>query len=174
MAQSRLKDVLDHRSGFVVLAELTGGPGFSYNPITKFLTTYQQSASKTECIPAEFTFVGVALPQNPGGVANIEPAGVIDLLRRENLLEGLDVVPHVTCKDTNSDAVVSSLMRYKKAGIRNVLALTGDKPAQAKGVFELESLGLLQLVGRINRESYIRATPPMPGDVHQFFAGAAM
>jgi len=81
-------------------------------------------------------------------------------------------VPHVTCKDMNSDAIVSSLMSFKNSGIESLLALTGDKPVKAAGVFELESLGLLRLVRRINRESYIQARSL--DNVHQFFPGAAV
>ena len=57
-----------------ILAELTGGPGFSFDPIEKFLKAYKENAA---AIPAGFDFAAIALPQSPGGVANIEPASVI-------------------------------------------------------------------------------------------------
>ncbi|MCX5645402.1 MAG: methylenetetrahydrofolate reductase C-terminal domain-containing protein, partial [Phycisphaerae bacterium] len=41
-------------------------------------------------------------------------------------------------------------------------------------VFELESLGLLRLIRRINRDAYIQANPRSLGEVHQFFPGAAV
>jgi 5,10-methylenetetrahydrofolate reductase len=172
MARTSLKDKLTQRSSFVVVAELTGGPGFNFEPIEKFLTAYKQAAPGT--IPAGFDFAAITLPQSPGGVANIEPSGVISHLQAKGLLDALDVVPHVTCKDMNADAIVSSLMSLRKMGVRNVLALTGDKPAKAKGVFELESLGLLRLIRRINHDAYIQAKPQALAEVPQFFVGAAV
>jgi len=175
MEQKSLRDKLKKRSGFVVVAELTGGPGFNFAPIEGFLRAFQEAASGgASPIPAAFDFTGICLPQNPGGVANTEPAGVIDFLQRNDLLAGLDVMPHLSCKDLNSDGVVSSLMGFRKRGIENILALTGDKPVKAKGVFELEALSLLQLIGRINRQAYLKARPESLDAVPQFFVGAAV
>ncbi len=175
MARMSLRDRLKEGAGFAVLAELTGGPGFSFEPIERFLEAYRQTASGDQrAIPTGFDLAGITLPQSPGGVANIEPAGVISVLQAKGLLEGLDVVPHVTCKDMNADAIVSSLMSLRKLGVCNVLALTGDKPVKAQGVFELESLGLLRLIKRINQDACIQAKPQALADVHQFFAGAAV
>jgi len=44
----------------------------------------------------------------------------------------------------------------------------------AKRVFELDSIGLLQLVRSMNNESYIKAKPDGLDKVHQFFCGAAV
>jgi methylenetetrahydrofolate reductase (NADPH) len=175
MTRTSLGDKLRKRTGFLVLAELTGGPGFSFEPIEKFLGAYRQaSAGSKGAIPPGFDLAGITLPQSPGGVANIEPASVISVLQAKGLLDGLDVVPHVTCKDMNADAIVSSLMSLRKLGVRNVLALTGDKPVKAQGVFELESLGLLRLIKRINHDAYIQAKPQSLAEAHQFLAGAAV
>src|SRR5512133_2106725 len=106
MARMSLRDKLAKRSGFVVLAELTGGPGFSFDPIEKFLKAYKENVA---AIPAGFDFAAIALPQSPGGVANIEPTGVIAGFQGKGLLDALDIVPHVTCKDMNADAIASSL-----------------------------------------------------------------
>ena len=106
MEHRSLGQKLKHRSDFLVLAELTGGPGFSFRPIESFLGAYQEATrGDAAALPSGFDFAAVALPQNPGGVANIEPAAVINSLEGYGLLAGLDVVPHVTCKDTNSDAI---------------------------------------------------------------------
>ncbi len=166
-----LKDKLVKRSGFVVLAELTGGPGFSFDPIEKFLKAYRENAA---AIPAGFDFAAVTLPQSPGGVANIEPAGVIAAFQDKGLLDGLDVVPHVTCKDMNADAIVSSLMSLRKTGVESVLALTGDKPVKAAGVFEVESLNLLRLIQKINHDALLGAKPQSLAEVRRFFAGSAV
>lgn len=171
MTRTSLKDKLVRRSGFVILAELTGGPGFSFDPIEKFLKAYKDNAS---AIPAGFDLAAVTLPQSPGGVANIEPAGVIAAFQGKGLLDGLDVVPHVTCKDMNADAIVSSLMSLRKMGIESVLALTGDKPVKSFGVFEIEALNLLRLIQKINHDAILAAKPQSLGEVRRFFAGAAV
>jgi 5,10-methylenetetrahydrofolate reductase len=171
MAQISLKNKLKERTAFVVLAELTGGPGFSLEPMEKFLAAYRE---KPDAIPDGFALAAITLPQSPGGVANIEPASAIHVLQSQGLLAGLDVVPHATCKDMNADAILSLLMSYRKAGVENILALTGDKPVKAAGVFELEALGLLRLIKRLNQEAYLQARPQDLGRVPQFFAGAAV
>lgn len=172
MQHKKLQEKLTGKSGFVVVVELTGGPNFDFGPIERFLTAYKTAGGSA--IPAGFDFAGFTLPQSPGGVANIEPADVITQLMLKDLLSGLDVVPHVTCKDNNTDAIASSLIGLRKMGIESVLALTGDKPAKAKGVFELDSIGLLQMVRDMNNESYIKAAADKLDGVHQFFAGAAV
>jgi len=52
--------------------------------------------------------------------------------------------------------------------------LTGDKPVSAKGVFEVESVGLLGLISRINNDSIVKAKPGQLNQVHRFYAGAAV
>ena len=172
MQHNRFKSTLENKSGFVVIAELVGGPGFNPAPIEKFVSSYKEAGDTV--IPKGFDFVGVALPQSPGGVANIDPAYVLRRLAEKNLLGGLDFIPHVSCKDHNADAIITSLAAYKASGVENLLALTGDKPVKAKSVFELESIGLLELIRNINNQAYLAAKPENLNDVHQFFAGAAV
>ena len=172
MERKKLKEKLKDKSNFVVYAELTGGPGFNCSPIEEFLKAYKDAG--TSVIPKGIDFAGITLTQNPGGVANIEPADVISRLKLKDLLGDLDVLPHVTCKDHNAEGIVSVLVGHRHAGVESILAMTGDKPAGAKGVFELDSIGLLQLIRNINNESYIKARPENLEKVHQFFPGAAV
>ena len=82
MEQKSLGRKLRGRDGFLVLAELTGGPGFSYAPIEGFLKSYQESGKgRGGGLPAGFDLAAVALPQNPGGVANIEPSTRSEAMR---------------------------------------------------------------------------------------------
>jgi len=159
------------KSGFTVVAELAADPGFNFAPIEKFLRAYRQADA--EGIPPEFDFVGVTVPQNPGGVANLEPADVLARIGGD-LLGPLDFLPHVSCKDHNSDAIMSSLVGYRTRGITSVLALTGDKPVSSQGVFEIESVGLLKLLERMNNTAYLKAGPGTWDAVKQFFPGAAV
>ncbi len=173
MAQrKKLRERLEGRSRFVVVAELTGGPNFDFGPISKFLSAFNEAGLSV--IPASFDFAGITLPQNPGGTPNIEPAYAIEKLFAEKLLGELDCIPHISCKDHNANAIVNSLVGLRASNIETILALTGDKPIAAKSVFELDSIGLLQLVRDMNNESYIKARPQDLDRVHQFFPGAAV
>jgi 5,10-methylenetetrahydrofolate reductase len=170
--KKRLSQALKNKSRFVIVAELTGGPNFSYAPIEKFLLAHKESRGRD--IPADFDFVGMTCPQSPGGIANIEPADVHRFAASKNLLGELDFIPHISCKDMNKDGIVSLLNTHKSAGVESVLALTGDKPVEAKGVFELESIGLLNLIGLLNNTAFIEAKPEALKSTQQFFAGAAV
>jgi methylenetetrahydrofolate reductase (NADPH) len=173
MAQRRkIRELLETRSGFVVVAELAGGPNFDFGPIAKFMSAFKKAGASA--IPAGFDFAAITLPQNPGGTANIDPSSALEQLSAEGLLGDLDCIPHISCKDQNTNAIVSSLVGLRSAGVETILALTGDKPVSAKGVFDLDSIGLLQLVRDMNNEAYIKARPQDLDKVHQFFAGAAV
>ncbi len=172
MKHNILKDKLNNRVDFLVYAELTGGPNFNFGPIEKFLKAHQELEGKF--IPKGFDFAGIALPQNPGGLANIQPADVIGFLLNKDLLSGLDVMPHVTCKDHNAYGIESVLAGYKNAGVESVLAMTGDKPVGAKGVFELDAVGLLSKIRYINNETFVKSKAESLKSTHQFFTGAAV
>jgi methylenetetrahydrofolate reductase (NADPH) len=166
----RLRDCFQHRQ-FAVVAELTGGPGFSFAPIEKFLAAFQKDRY---ALPDGFTLAGITLPQNPGGVANIDPSDVLAVMEPKGLLEGLDFIPHLSCKDLNADGLTSTLAGYRQRRVESILALTGDKPAEAQGVFEVESVGLLAMISRMNTQTILKADPAKLNSVHRFFAGAAV
>jgi methylenetetrahydrofolate reductase (NADPH) len=68
---------------------------------------------------------------------------------------GLDPIYQATCRDRNRIALQSDLLSAWMLGIENVLCLTGDLPTlgdhpQAKGVFDLDSVQLLQIVSKLN------------------------
>ena len=172
MPGKKLSDALTSGSNFVVVAELAAGPGYNFNPIKKFLTNANKTG--TDTIPKGFDFVGITVPQNPGGISNMEPMDALSRISDLNLLGDLDFIPHISCKDHNVDAIKSSLVNYRERHVQSVLALTGDKPVNSKGVFEVESVGLLQLIERMNCESYLKAKPVQWNSVTQIFPGAAV
>ena len=68
---------------------------------------------------------------------------------------GLETIPHVTPRDTSVMGLQSILLGAHADGIRNILAVTGDPPevgdyAGARGVYEVDSIGLTQILGRLN------------------------
>jgi len=170
--QKRLRDRLKDESNFVVIVELTGGQNFSLNSIENFLRGCK--AAGHSVIPDGFDFVGVTSPHNPGGTPNIETADVLSRLKMNSLLGDLDFIPHISCKDQNADALISSLAGFRAMGVETVLIITGDKPVKGKGVFELESVNLLQLIEKMNSEACLKAKPEALDGVHQYFAGAVV
>jgi 5,10-methylenetetrahydrofolate reductase len=170
--QKRLRTKLLQGDTFVIIAELTGGLNFSFAPIEKFLKGFAEHGR--EAIPDEFDFAAVSIPQNPGGTANLETLDVIARIKQKNLVADLDFMPHISCKDHNADGLASMLTAFRAAGVETVLALTGDKPVSAEGVFELESLGLLRLIKNFNSYAYASAKPDALDKVRQFFPAAAV
>lgn len=172
MQKKKLIDALKDKSRFAVIVELTSGPNFNFTPVEKFLRTHK--AAGHSFMPDGFDFIGIASPHNPGGTPNIETASVLSLLKMNSLLSNLDFIPHISCKDQNTDALVSSLAGFRATDVETVLVITGDKPVKGKGVFELDSINLLQLIEKMNAEAYLKASPEALESVHQFFAGAAV
>jgi 5,10-methylenetetrahydrofolate reductase len=90
---------------------------------------------------------------------------------------GLDPICQMTCRDRNRIALQSDLLGAWAMGIKNVLALTGDLPAlgdhpQAKGVFDLDSVTLLQAITRLN-EGFDLSGNELKGKP-AFFSGAVV
>ncbi|HEY3070484.1 MAG TPA: bifunctional homocysteine S-methyltransferase/methylenetetrahydrofolate reductase [Gaiellaceae bacterium] len=68
---------------------------------------------------------------------------------------GLETIPHVTPRDSSVMGLQSQLLGAHAAGIRNVLAVTGDPPhvgdyPGSSGVYEVDAIGLTSLVSRLN------------------------
>ncbi|MFL5402516.1 MAG: bifunctional homocysteine S-methyltransferase/methylenetetrahydrofolate reductase [Gemmatimonadales bacterium] len=69
---------------------------------------------------------------------------------------GLEAVVHYACRDRNLLGMLSDLLGASAAGIRNLLIITGDPPKmgpypEATAVFDIDSIGLTNLVSRLNR-----------------------
>jgi 5,10-methylenetetrahydrofolate reductase len=156
---------------FLVLAELVPSPGHDLSQIEKFLTEYESGRSS---LPKDVVLAGITLPQSPNGVASLSPADIFSVLEKKSLWSDLDVVPHLTAKDHNLEAVTTYLLGLQKLGLESVLALTGDKPSSGKGVYDVDSLGLIELIMDLNFESFSRARLGSFDEVHQFYILAAV
>lgn len=69
---------------------------------------------------------------------------------------GLEPVVHYACRDRNLLGMLSDLLGAAASGIRNLLIVTGDPPKMgpypdATAVFDIDSIGLTNLVNRLNR-----------------------
>jgi homocysteine S-methyltransferase len=68
---------------------------------------------------------------------------------------GLEAVVHYACRDRNLLGMLSDLLGAAAAGVRNLLIITGDPPKmgpypEATAVFDIDSIGLTNLVSRLN------------------------
>jgi homocysteine S-methyltransferase len=90
---------------------------------------------------------------------------------------GIETIPHVTPRDTSVMGLEGMLLGAHAEGVRNVLAVTGDPPhvgdyPGSRGVYEVDSIGLVQLVSGLNRgEDYVGKGLDAPTS---FFVGVAV
>jgi methionine synthase I (cobalamin-dependent)/5,10-methylenetetrahydrofolate reductase len=69
---------------------------------------------------------------------------------------GIESVVHYACRDRNLLGMLSDLLGAAAAGLKNLLLITGDPPKMgpypdATAVFDIDSIGLTNLVARLNR-----------------------
>ena len=77
---------------------------------------------------------------------------------------GVETVLHYTCRDRNLLSIQSDLLGAASLGLRNILCMTGDTPRQgnypdATAVFDVDSIGLVNVVRRLNHGLDIGANP---------------
>jgi methionine synthase / methylenetetrahydrofolate reductase(NADPH) len=90
---------------------------------------------------------------------------------------GLETIPHVTPRDASVMGLQSQLLGAHAAGVRNVLAITGDPPhvgdyPGSSGVYEVDAIGLTEMLSRLNRgEDYSGKAIDSPTS---FYAGVAV
>ncbi|HAG85339.1 MAG TPA: 5,10-methylenetetrahydrofolate reductase, partial [Cyanobacteria bacterium UBA12227] len=94
------------------------------------------------------------------------------------LQHGIEPICQIACRDRNQIGLQADLMGAHALGIRNILALTGDPVKagdhpEAKSVFDLESVRLLKLIGKLNRGVDANDKPLTDG-VTDLFPGAAV
>lgn len=68
---------------------------------------------------------------------------------------GIEAVVHYCCRDRNLLGMLSDLLGAHALGVRNLLIITGDPPKmgpypEATAVFDIDSIGLTNLVHRLN------------------------
>jgi len=94
----------------------------------------------------------ISITDNAGGNPQLAPL----VLGRPILYAGKDVVIHLTCKDLNRNGLESEAWMLHSEGFNNILAMTGDFPVTgndglARPVFDLDSIGLISLLGKMNQ-----------------------
>jgi methylenetetrahydrofolate reductase (NADPH) len=94
------------------------------------------------------------------------------------LQHGIEPICQMACRDRNRIALQADLLGAHALGIRNILALTGDPVKagdhpDAKAVFDLESVRLLQLIRKMNQGVDFNHKTLNDGAL-DLFAGAAV
>jgi methylenetetrahydrofolate reductase (NADPH) len=142
-AESRLKRVLQ-KGHFAVTAECGPPKGADPKVIRK----------KGKILKG---FVdGVNVTDNQSGVVRLSSLASCVLLKKD----GLDPVLQMVTRDRNRIALQSDILGASVLGIRNILCLTGDHQSfgnqpQAKGVFDIDSVQLVQLVRQMRDKGLI-------------------
>jgi homocysteine S-methyltransferase len=70
-------------------------------------------------------------------------------------LTGIEVIPHLTPRDSTLSGLESMLLGSHAEGVRNVLAVTGDAPEQGDypgtgAVYDVDAIGLVELMTKLN------------------------
>jgi methylenetetrahydrofolate reductase (NADPH) len=166
----RLKEILAETDRFPVGVELVSTRG----------TMSQKQTLKARAFAEDLTHSPrvdwVSITDNAGGNPQLAPIA----LGMPILFAGKEVVIHVTCKDLNRYALESQFWLLASHGFHNILALTGDYPIEsfegcAKPVFDIDSVGLLTMVERMNAGLEVTAGSariPRKLDPTHFYAGA--
>jgi len=82
--------------------------------------------------------------------------GVLPTATLIEQIVGVETVVHYCCRDRNLLGMLSDLLGAHALGLRNLLLITGDPPKmgpypEATAVFDIDSIGLTNLVARLNR-----------------------
>ena len=95
----------------------------------------------------------VNVPDGPRAQSRMS-AVLVSILIQQQL--GIEAVTHYCCRDRNLLGMLSDLLGASAMGLHNVLVITGDPPKMgpypdATAVFDIDSIGLTNLVSRLNR-----------------------
>lgn len=95
----------------------------------------------------------VTLVDAPRGRSRMAALHAAALVRRE---VGVEVAAHYTCRDRNMMGMVSDLLGAAANGVRDLVLVSGDPPAQgpypdSTAVFDIDSIGLTNVVAEMNR-----------------------
>ena len=91
--------------------------------------------------------------------------------------EGLEPTVQMTCRDRNRIALQMDILGMSALGMKNLLCLTGDHQKfgnhpQAKGVFDLDSIQLIQMAKNMRDEKKLQCGDEIPVEP-RLFIGAA-
>ncbi len=99
----------------------------------------------------------ITVPDCPIGRARMDSSLLACKLHREL---GVDVLPHMTCRDRNLNAIKALLLGLSVEGVNNVLIVTGDPIPTAerdeiKSVFNFNSRMLARYISNLNESTLL-------------------
>jgi homocysteine S-methyltransferase len=103
----------------------------------------------------------INVPDSPRASARMGNQALCSLIERECKIE---TVLHYTCRDRNVLSIQSDLLGASALGLHNLICVTGDPPKlgnypDATAVFDVDSIGLVNIVSNLNRGVDLGANP---------------
>ena len=94
----------------------------------------------------------INVPDSPRASARMSAQSLCIQIQQHT---GIETVLHYTCRDRNILSIQSDLLGASSIGLHNILCLTGDPPKlgnypDATAVFDVDSIGLVNIVRRLN------------------------
>jgi homocysteine S-methyltransferase len=116
----------------------------------------------------------VNVPDGPRAQSRMGVLAVSTLIEQQ---VGIETVVHYCCRDRNLLGMTSDLLGAAALGLRNLLIITGDPPKmgpypEATAVFDIDSIGLVNMVNRLNNGLDIGGNPI--GGPTSFFIGVGV
>ncbi len=147
--KSRMANALA-RGGFVISIELLPPRGYRTDALVE-----QARDLKIRGIDL------VNIPDGPRATARMSALSAAVLVQQQ---AGVETILHYACRDRNLLGIQSDLLGAHSMGVRNLLIITGDPPKigdypDATAVLDVDSIGLTQLVARLNQGFDIGGQP---------------
>ncbi len=116
----------------------------------------------------------VNVPDGPRAQSRMGVLAVSTLIEQR---VGIETVVHYCCRDRNLLGMTSDLLGAAGLGLRNLLIITGDPPKmgpypEATAVFDIDSIGLVNMVNRLNNGLDIGGNPI--GSPTSFYIGVGV
>ena len=116
----------------------------------------------------------INIPDSPRASARMSNQALSLLIQRD---VGIEAVLHYTCRDRNVLGIQSDLLGAAAMGIHNLICITGDPPKMgnypdATAVFDVDAIGLVNIVHNLNRGLDIGSNPLGAGTAFVIGVGA--
>jgi homocysteine S-methyltransferase len=129
------------QGSFVTLVEILPPRGIS--------CTHEIEGARTL---AQLGVHAINVPDSPRASARMSAQSLCIQIQQHT---GIETILHYTCRDRNLLSIQSDLLGASSIGLHNILCLTGDPPKlgnypDATAVFDVDSIGLVNIVRRLN------------------------
>ena len=103
----------------------------------------------------------INIPDSPRASARMSNQALSLLMQQQ---VGIEAILHYTCRDRNVLCIQSDLLGAAAIGIHNLICITGDPPKMgnypdATAVFDVDAIGLVNIVHNLNRGLDIGGNP---------------